>query len=122
MMLTVTLADPLASQLAYLAHIRATSAEALAETVVRAFLQQEAEHLIAQEAAAFKLMHADLLVRYPGQYVAVHQGQVIDHDNDQLALYERVEPQYPDVPILIRQVQPQVEVVYTVRSPRFVYG
>ena len=64
-------------------------------------------------------MHAELRNRYPDQYVAVYRGKVVDHDPDQLALFRRVEERYPDVPVLIRQVAPEQEEVYTFRSPRW---
>ncbi len=43
-----------------------------------------------RETQAFIRMHADLLGKYPGDYVAIYQGKLIDHDHDQLALYQRV--------------------------------
>ena len=73
-----------------------------------------------QEQAAYKTMHADLLRNFEGQFVAVHQGQVIDHDTDELALSQRVRLRLPDAVILIRQVLPQMERVLHFRSPRLV--
>ncbi len=74
-----------------------------------------------RELDAFRVMHADLLAKYPNEYVAIHQGQLIDHDTDQLALFLRIDEQYPDVPVLIKQVSPEPEEVYTFLSPRFEY-
>jgi hypothetical protein len=39
-----------------------------------------------QEQAAFQAMLPDPLTKYKDQYVAVHQGQVIDHDGEQVDL------------------------------------
>ncbi len=72
------------------------------------------------EVDAFRAMRIDLLAKYANQYVAIYQGRVIDHDSDQLDLFLRIDKQYPDDPVLIRQVRSEVETVYTVRSPRFV--
>jgi hypothetical protein len=121
MTMTLTLHEPLASQLASAAGARETSVEALAETVLRAFLDEEADRKLDRELEAFRAMHADLLASYRDEYVAIHQGRVIDHDLDELALFLRIDEQYPDVPVLIRKVRPEVEEVYTIRSPRFSY-
>lgn len=95
-----------------------TTPQDLAETAIRRFLRYEARRRIQREENAFRAMHAELRAAYPDQYVAVYRGQVVDHDPDQLALFRRVEERYPDAPVLIRQVTPEPEEVYTFRSPR----
>ncbi len=89
---------------------------------IRQFLRAEARRIMQQETDAFRAMHADLLAKYPNEYVAVHQGQLVDHDSDQLALFMRIDKQYPDIPVLITQVLPEPEEIYTFRSPRLDTG
>ena len=96
--------------------------EALIERAVRQFLRAQTHHAIHREAQAFRAQHAELLSRYSGRYVAMVQGQVIDDDSDQVALLARVEARYPDTPVLISQVTPDIEECYTVRSPRWENG
>lgn len=119
MTMTVTLSEPIASRLESAASAQGTSPESLIETVLLAYLDEEANRKIDREAEAYRAMHADLLNTHPGEYVALHEGQLVDHDCDQLALYLRVKAQYPRIPVLIRQVRPEVEEVFTIRSPRF---
>lgn len=95
-----------------------TTPQDLAETAIRRFLRYEARRRIQREEDAFRTMHAELRAAYPDQYVAVYRGKVADHDPDQLTLLQRVEERYPDAPVLIRQVTPEPEEVYTFRSPR----
>jgi len=78
---------------------------------------QAEDRIIAQEAAAYAQMHAELLVKYPKQYVAIHQQKLIDRDMDKIALYRRLAEQYGDTPLLVRQVL--TEVVPTIRIPSF---
>jgi hypothetical protein len=59
-----------------------------------------------REEAAFDAMKPDLLAKYLNEYVAVYQGQVVDHDNDELVLLERLDQQYPTQVVLLRQVLP----------------
>lgn len=108
-------------QLQQLAEQRATSVDSLAAEAIRAFLRAEAEQVLEWEAHAFAEMHVELSAKFPGQYVALDRGQVIDHDSDQATLYLRVTSQYPDDIVLIRQVRPEMEMTYTILSPRLVH-
>ncbi len=119
-MMTVTLREQTARQLAKLADEQATSPDELAEKAIRALLRAETSRILTQESEAFRVMHADLLEKFVGEYVAVRKGAVVDHDADLQSIYLRIDGQYPDETILIKQVQPEVERVFTVRSPRIV--
>jgi hypothetical protein len=94
----------------------------LAQDAIRSFLHAEARRVIQTEVEAYKRIHQELLQTMPGDFVAVHQGQVVDHDADQLALLSRVETTYGGQPVLIRQVRPELEHVITVYSPRIDHG
>ena len=74
------------------------------ETAVQAYLDQLDREKMHKEAEAFWAMQADLLIRYPGEYVAVHQGQVVDHDPDVVRLEQRVAERWGDSAILIAPV------------------
>ena len=106
------------SQLRRVAHSKGTKPEDLADRAIRQFLRDEARRMMQHESDAFRRMHADLLARYPNEYVAIHQGQLVDHGADQLALLARIEDRFPDVPVLIRQVLPEPDEIFNFRSPR----
>ena len=116
-MLTIALDEKFVAQLKNIAAEQGDSLNTLVETLIQNFLRETARHKMQREAEAFAAMHADLLARYPDQYVAIYQGQLVDQDADQLALYTRVEQNYPHEVVLIRQVRPEIEATYTVRSP-----
>jgi hypothetical protein len=61
-------------------------------------------------------MHAELLAAYPGEYVAIYRGQVVDRDPDQFALYRRIEATYADAAVLIRQITLEPQETYVFRS------
>jgi hypothetical protein len=73
-----------------------------------------------QEEATFDAILPELLCRYPNEFVAMYQQQVVDHDHDEIALAERVHERYSDAVILIRPVLDQPESPLVFRSPRFV--
>jgi hypothetical protein len=121
MTIGLTLSESATNQLRRLAETSGATAEELAEQAVRQFLRDETGRALLQESAAFQAMHSDLLLKYAGAYVAVYNGQVIDHDADQLALVLRIEDQYRDAPVLIKQVTPDLNETYHVRSPRLIH-
>jgi predicted transcriptional regulator len=120
-MMTVTLNDQIERQLTKIAREQTATPDELVEKAIRTYLQAEASQVLERETVAFRALHAELLAKYPGEYVAIHQGQVIDHDPKLLAIYLRIDEKYPDEIILIKQVQSEIERVFTVRSPRLVH-
>ena len=107
------------SQLEKMANAQGSTTEELAEQALRQFLRDEKRRLMRRESVAFQSMHAELLAKHLAEYVAIYQGQLVDYDVDQSALVTRIDTQYPDVPVLIKQVLPDPNETYTIRSPRF---
>lgn len=114
-MMTVTIQEQTARQLTKLADKQATSPQAVVERAIRELLRAEANRILGHEMEIFRALHPMLLQTYHNQFVAIRQGQLIDHDPDQLSLYLRVDEQYPDEVILIKQVLPSIEEVYNIR-------
>ena len=81
-----------------------------------------AEAKMTQEYVAYQVMHEELLAKYAGQYVAIHQGQVIDHDESEALLLQRLNQNYPDEVVLMKQVRPGPEPPLRFRSPRLIKG
>lgn len=76
----------------------------IVEDAVQAYLDQLEREKIHKETEAFWAMQADLVVQYLGEYVALHQGQVVDHDPDIVCLEQRVAEKLGDVAVLIAPV------------------
>lgn len=79
-----------------------------------------ADVAMAQEEAAYLTLHAMLIDQHAGDYVAIYRGQLIDHDRDELALLRRLDAQYPDEVVLMKQVRPLPEAELRFRSPRLI--
>ncbi len=73
---------------------------------------------LAVEQAAWYARPPDERARYRGKFVAVHDGQVIDHDPDQRTLYLRVRARFGHTPVLIVRADWDEPPVYTIHSPR----
>ena len=74
---------------------------------------------IRAETDAFHAQKTELLTQYDGEYVAIHQSNVIDHDPDLRALHLRVFARLGHTPVLLKQVTPEAERELVFRSPRF---
>lgn len=97
--------------------------DVLVDSIIQSFPKlhtHDKRALMDHERQAFEAMYEDLLRQYEGQYVAVHQGQVVDHDTDQLALLRRRKLNYPQDVVLIAQVSSEAQRVLHFRSPRLI--
>lgn len=65
-----------------------------------------------RERAAYLALHPMLLANYQGEYVAIYQGELLDHDKEQLALVNRLDQTHPDQFVLVRQVAANPEPEY----------
>ena len=83
------------------------------------FYQDPRQPQMEKEVAAFAAQHSTLVAHYLGQFVAMRQAQVIDHDLDQRALIHRVRSTAPDQVILFRRVEASLPRDLVVHSVRF---
>ncbi len=80
----------------------------------------EADPEVAQEKAAYLRLYPELKTQYAGQYVAIHDGQLVDHDTDYGALFERIDDRFPDRFVWLTRVEDEPIGTVTFRSPRVV--
>lgn len=60
---------------------------------------------LQQEVAAYTALHPQLLAHHQGEWVAIYQGQLLDHDRDEGMLMQRLAAHQPDALPLVRQVE-----------------
>jgi len=73
---------------------------------------------VAREQAAYAQMHAQLWQDYPGEYVAIHNGKLVDRDTNKLALYDRIVERFPDEFVLMRRVEASPDREFMFHSTR----
>lgn len=73
-----------------------------------------------REVAFFEEQHEQLVKAFLGQYIAMHQGQVIAHHAELTPLVVNVRSSQPNAPVLFRQVQETLPPTLHFRSPRMV--
>jgi hypothetical protein len=118
-MLTVTLKPDVAEQVRQLAKGAQTEADDIVDEALRSYLAQARREKLEAEARAFELQRTTLLALHPGEYVAIHSGQVIDHDPDVRALHLRVFAKLAHTPVLLKLVSESSDRELVMRSPRF---
>jgi hypothetical protein len=91
------------------------------EDALRQHLFRLRQQKIDQECDAYQRNYPQIAGKYLGQFVAVHNGEVIDADNNGVVLSKRIREKFGRVPIAIIQVRETPEwPVIRVRSPRLV--
>lgn len=93
----------------------ATVDDILAEAV-RRHLWQLDRRKISEESQLFHQQHTELKARYLGQYIAMHEGEVVDHDADFQALRQRVRQRFGPTPVMMMLVEETAEPVLTRRG------
>ena len=81
--------------------------------------EQQAEK-IAQEQGAYEAQHATLYHKFVGQFIAIHEGTVVDHDVARVTLSRRIRATYGKQPILITPVLAKPQRVFRVSRPRLI--
>ncbi len=76
------------------------------------------EQKIREESVRFRAQHSRLRTAYLGEYVAMQNGEVLDHAPDVHQLYLRIKERFGDEPILIAPVTDAPTPLYQMRSPR----
>lgn len=70
------------------------------------------------EVASFEKQHAKLVEKYLGQFIALHQGQVIGHQFELEPLIRTVRKTHSGKIVLYRKVEETLPPVLYIRSPR----
>ena len=76
---------------------------------LRRYLWELDRRKISAESQVYQRRHAELKAQYQGRYIAMHGGQVVDHDSDVTALRERVRQRFGRRPVMIILVEAVAE-------------
>lgn len=112
--MSLTLIEPLLYQRAEeIAREQQTNIADILNRALRHYLWEMDRRKIAVESNAYRQQHAQLCQNYLGQYIALHNGKVVDHDADFTLLRARVRQRWPDTAVMITLVteesQPTLE-------------
>lgn len=122
---TVTIPEALLRRAKKLARVRRRPVDVVIAELLDRVLPDEAssvanaeDEAVMREMEAYIALHPALKANYMGQHVAILDGQLIDHDSDPAALYERIAARYPDRFVWLTAVEEEPLATVKFRSPR----
>ncbi|MCL4266375.1 MAG: hypothetical protein KJ069_24435 [Anaerolineae bacterium] len=120
MLAQIQLDSDLVASLEEVTQRQGENVEEVLTELVQQYLRQARRDKIRREMAWYQQSHAALKTSYLGEHVAIHEGQVVDHDKDVAALAQRIRQRYGRMPILITQITADPVPEFTIRRPRLV--
>jgi len=111
----IILGEPLASQIRREAESQGIEVESLIETALRHYRFQAQREKINAESDWWHTVSPEIRARYAGEYVAVHNKAVVDHDRDEEVLRKRIRAKYGKTAVLLTPAEgrPELRIVST---------
>ena len=97
----IVLGEPLASQIRREAEAQGMAVEQLIEAALRRYRFEAQRAKINAEALWWRTAPPDIQAQYAGEFVAVQNQQVVDHDRDEESLRQRIRARYGKTAILL---------------------
>ncbi|HEX6384898.1 MAG TPA: DUF5678 domain-containing protein [Anaerolineae bacterium] len=102
---TVIIEPELYKRVEQVAREHNTSTKEIFSQATRYYLWELSRRKISEESNVYRQRHAQLKTEYLGQYIAMHDGQVVDSDSDFHSLYRRVRQRFGHTPVMITLVE-----------------
>jgi hypothetical protein len=99
------------------AKAQSLSVNDIVNEAVEQYVRERQRAKLDREIEAFLGMHGELRRQYLGQWVAIHDQTLVDHDPDQMALYQRIRARFGRTSVLIRRVSDEPDRDVWLRSP-----
>jgi hypothetical protein len=93
------------------------SVDDLVNEAVETYLLEQQRSKLDQEILAFERLYGQLMENYYGEWVAIHDGQLVDHDIDGTALYKRIRSRFGTISVLLRRVTEDANEDIWLRTP-----
>lgn len=97
----IVLGEPLASQIRAAAEAQGIAVEALIEDALRQYRFQAQRARLESEAQWWWSAPVELRSGYAGEFVAIHDRQVVDHDKSDEDLRRRIRSRFGKTAVLI---------------------
>ena len=68
-------------------------------------LWESDQRKVSNESRVYRQQHMALKGKYLGEYIVMHDGQVVDHDSDFRVLHRRVRQRFGRTPVMITLVE-----------------
>lgn len=115
-MTELQLPDALADEIKHEAETEGVTVATLLEAALRVRRQRLQRAKLSAEQTAWRALTLETRARYAGQYVAIHEGSVVDHDADLAALHRRVRARFGKQAVLLTPAEGRGPI--HIRSPK----
>jgi hypothetical protein len=115
---TITLEPDLYDRVKAAAQEQQASVDEVFAKAVQTYLWEQQRQKISGESRLYQQQHARLKAHFLGQYIAMHDGQVVDHDTDFTQLRRRIRAQYGRTAVMITRVEETPVATFTRRGFR----
>jgi len=103
----IVLREPLASQIRQEAESEGIGIESLIEAALRHYRFEAQRKKINSESEWWRAAPPEIRAAYAGEFVAIHNKQVVDHDQDEETLRKRVRARYGKIAVLLTPAEGQ---------------
>jgi hypothetical protein len=97
----IVLREPLASRLRQEAEARGVDVESLIDSALRHYRFQSQRDKLNVESEWWRTAPPEFRARYAGEFVAIHEKSIVDHDADEESLRKRIRAKYGKIPVLV---------------------
>ena len=114
---TIVIRPDLYKALEQSAQREARAVSDIVNEAVEYYLREQQRAKLNREILAYEALHPELKQKYLGQWVAMHNQALVDHDSDRVALYRRIRAKYGRTAVLLRRVTEQPHEELWLRTP-----
>jgi len=107
---SVTIEKELYQQLEAIAQQQQADLNTVASDAFRLYLWEQSRRKIAKESAVYRRRFSEIRQQYLGQYVAMHQGEIVDAGEDfqTLSYNHAYFPSFPALPVILRNEEERI--------------
>jgi hypothetical protein len=106
---TIAVETELFNRIEQAAKERKANVNEMLDKAIRQYLWDLDRRKISMESQIYRQKHTELKKQYLGQYIAMYEGQVVDHDSNFATLHQRVRQQFGHTPVMITLVEETAE-------------
>jgi predicted transcriptional regulator len=102
---TITVEPEIYEQLEAVAEEKQAKTEQIAEEALKRYLWEQNNQKISRESALYREQHSEIKKQFLGKFIAMHQGQIVDHDSDFQILFKRIRERFGNTAVMITNVE-----------------
>jgi ABC-type antimicrobial peptide transport system ATPase subunit len=116
---TITVEPETYERLEAFAEEKQANTEQIAQEAFDLYFWEQNNRKISYESAQYRKQHLEIKKHYLGQFIAMHQGKIVDTDSDFQNLNVRIRERFGNTAVLITKVEEAPETILHRRGVRY---